>query len=220
MAGALASYPAFRPHRAAGADLRLTVARAGERQLRREAANRYRAACPPVPLSVWAVLRGAISHALAPGGALLHTACAAIGGRAMLFLAPPEGGKTTVIDLLEGEANLVGDEAAAVFPDPERPGHFRVQGTACWSGRFRMGAAGSFPVAALCFLRKGPLAAVPMTGPAALRELLPQCYLTDRPRAAAEVLDFGLALVASAPAFGLTFPLGADLAPALRRILD
>ncbi len=214
LAVAFASYPSLRAEGSRPPDVQLLLSHA--ERMRWDPGPHPSGACPPEPLALWILLRSAIARALAPEGAVLHSAAAAIDGRALLFLAPPGGGKTTIIDLLEPDAELIGDELVAVTPDPARGG-FRVQGTPCWSGRFREGAAGSFPVSAICFLRKGALDLAPLPRPAALRELLPQCYLTDRPRAAVETLDFATALLARTPAYALTFPLGASLAPWLRR---
>ena len=178
------------------------------------------AACPADGLSFVPILRAAMTQALAPDGALLHAAGAVLDGRGLLFVAPSGGGKTTVSNLIAGEATLLSDETMCVRPDPARPGRYVIYGTCFWSGPAHPGKAGAFPLEAIFFLRKGPLRIEPLARPAALAELLAQLHLPLGPTAVGDSLAFAAKSLAKTPAYSLRFALRESPVPALRTLLQ
>lgn len=167
-----------------------------------------------------AVLRAAMCQALAPEGALLHAAGASIDGQGFLFVAPSEGGKTTVSGLLSREAVLLSDETICVRPDPDRPGRYAIYGTCFWSGPAYPSRAGAVPLEAVCFLRKGALSLTPLSRRQALRELLAQLHLPIDPEAPRHALAFADRLLSGTPAFALTFALDSNPVPLLRALRE
>ena len=148
------------------------------------------------------------------GGALLHGAAMVIDGQAMLCVAPSEGGKTTLCGKVAGRAPVLSDETVALRLDLQKP---RVAGTPFWSGEPLPTASGLFPLAAICFLRKGPNQLTPMGQREALSELLLEWHLPERPDAAADALARANALVSAVPLFALHSTLDGDPLPLLRR---
>lgn len=177
------------------------------------------AACSPDGLSFVPVLRAAMCQALAPEGALVHAAGAVLDGEGLLFVAPSGGGKTTLSNLIADEATLLSDETVCVRPDPVRPGHYAIYGTCFWSGPAHPGRAGAFPLAALCFLRKGPLELRPLQRLAALPELLREIHLPLTLDATTNSLAVATRLLQRTPAFSLQFPLAVSPISELRTTL-
>ncbi|MHB8416996.1 MAG: hypothetical protein ACYDCL_02900 [Myxococcales bacterium] len=174
-----------------------------------------RAESPIDDQSLEAVLRAAMCQALAPEGALLHAAGAAIDGAGFLLVAPSGGGKTTISRLLSRTATILSDETICVRPDPGRPGRYVIYGTCFWSGPAYPSRAGALPLRAVCFLRKGELSLAPLSRPRALRELLAELHLPIGAGAAPHSLDFADRLLAGTPAFTLSFALDSDPRPLL-----
>jgi hypothetical protein len=209
----------------AGSDRRRSVLRADLR-VGREARwvpgdeGTAAAESPLDELAFVAVLRAAMCQALAPEGALLHAAGASIDGQGFLFVAPSEGGKTTVSGLLSREAVLLSDETICVRPDADRPGRYAIYGTCFWSGPVYPSRAGAVPLKAVCFLRKGALSLTPLSRRQALRELLAQLHLPIDPGAPRHALAFADRLVSGTPAFALTFALDSDPVPLLRALRE
>jgi hypothetical protein len=166
-----------------------------------------------------AVLRAAMCQALAPEGALLHAAGVALDEQGILLVAPSGGGKTTISRLLSTHADILSDETLGIRRDVLSPGHYLLYGSCLWSGPLYPSRAGGFPLRAICFLRKGALGCAPIARSQALRELLRELYLPIGPTAAADALAFASQLLEAVPACALRFPLNADPAPELRRLL-
>jgi hypothetical protein len=168
-----------------------------------------------------AVLRAALCDALAPHGALLHAAGAVVRGKAVLFIAPSGGGKSTLSNLIGESFPLLSDETICLRPSREGSGEYLAYGTCFWSSLSpRSGPHSGFPIAALCFLEKGPLRCVPLGKRQALRGLLAEYHLREAPSAAFESLNFAHQILARVPAHRLRFPLGADLASLLDSLVS
>jgi hypothetical protein len=162
-----------------------------------------------------AALRGILGSALdRRGGALLHGAGIVVDGKAVLCIAPSEGGKTTLCGKIAGRAPILSDETVALRLDDNLP---RLAGTLFWSGLSLPTAGGLFPLAAICFLRKGPEALLPLPQPQALSELLLEWHLPERPEASADALARASTLVAQLPLFTLRTTLEGDPLPLLQR---
>jgi hypothetical protein len=166
-----------------------------------------------------AVLRAAMCQALAPDGALLHAAGVVLDDQGFLLIAPSEGGKTTISRLLSSQADILSDETICVRPDPSRSSHYAIYGSCFWSGPAYPSRAGGFPLRAVCFLRKGPLALSPLPRACALRELLSELYLPIGSSAAVDSLAVASQLLASVSIRALYFSLDSDPAPLLRALL-
>ncbi len=159
-------------------------------------------------------LRGILVDALdRRGGALLHGAAVVVEGAAVLCIAPSDGGKTTLCGKLAGRVPVLSDETVALRLDLGGP---RLAGTPFWSGEPLPTASGLFPVAAICFLRKGPPHLTPLSRREALSELLLEWHLPERPAAAADALARATALVSTVPLFALRSTLESDPLPLLR----
>ena len=184
-----------------------------------EGRDRASAESPLDEDSFVAVLRAAMCQALSPEGALLHGAGVALDDQGILFIAPSEGGKTTISRLLSRQADILSDETVCVRPDPSRPGHYLLYGTCFWSGPAYPSRAGGFPLRAICFLRKGPIGLAPLPRLQALREMLSELHLPIGTTAVADSLAVADRLVASAPLHALSFALDSDPAPLLRSLL-
>jgi hypothetical protein len=179
----------------------------------RQGPDTARATSPRDADALVAVLRAALCDALAPDGALLHAAGVIVRDRALLFLAPSGGGKSTLSRLVGDRFPLLSDETVCVRPSRDGSGYL-AYGTSLWStaGPKRIPERG-FPLAALCFLEKGPLKWARLARRKALRELMVQYHLRLSPGAATESLDFGLRLLEEVAAYRLRFPVDAQLEP-------
>lgn len=83
-------------------------------------------------------------------GCLLHSSGVILEGRGLLFVGHSEAGKSTMVKMLQGKAEILCDDRNIVRREPEG---FRVYGT--WShGEVPLVSAASAPLAAICFLRK------------------------------------------------------------------
>jgi hypothetical protein len=186
----------------------------------REGPGLARAFSPRDAESLEAVLRAALCDALSPDGALLHAAGAVVQDRALLFLALSGGGKSTVSRLVGDRFQLLSDETVCVRPAPDDSGYL-AYGTCFWStaGPKQYPSRG-FPLAALCFLAKGPLACASLDRREALRLLMAQYHLRSSPEAGGESLEFGLRLLDQVPAYRLRFPIDARLDPLLESLAE
>jgi hypothetical protein len=163
-------------------------------------------------------LRGILVTALdRRGGALLHGAAVVVGGRAVLCIAPSEGGKTTLCGKVGGRAPVLSDETVALRLDGPAP---QLAGTPFWSGEPLPTAGGLFPLAAICFLRKGPERLMPLGQREALSELLLEWHLPERPSAAADALARASSLISKVPLFALHTTLEGDPLPLLREAAE
>ncbi len=161
-----------------------------------------------------AALRGILGSALdRRGGALLHGAGVVVDGQAVLCIAPSEGGKTTLCGKVAGRAIVLSDETVALRLDNSP----QLAGTLFWSGPALPTAKGLFPLSAICFLRKGPEALLPLAQPQALSELLLEWHLPERPGAMPDALSRAKALVSQVPLFTLRTTLEGDPLPLLRK---
>ncbi len=159
-------------------------------------------------------LRGILVTALdRRGGALLHGAGVVVDGLAVLCVAPSEGGKTTLCGKVAGRAPVLSDETVALRLDGPGP---QLAGTPFWSGERLPTTSELFPLAAICFLRKGPAKLASITRAKALGELLLEWHLPERPDAAADALARANALVSTVPLFTLHSTLEGDPLPLLR----
>jgi hypothetical protein len=166
------------------------------------------------PGELSAALRGVLVEALdRRGGALLHGAAAVLDGKAILCIAPSEGGKTTLCGKVAGRTPVLSDETVALRLDGPSP---RLSGTPFWSGERLPTESGLFPLAAICFLRKGTMRLAPMAGPDALAELLLEWHLPERPGAASDALSRANLLISLVPLFTLQSTLEGDPLPLLR----
>ncbi len=83
-------------------------------------------------------------------GCYLHAGGAILGGKGLLFAGHSEAGKSTIAEMLEGKAEILGDERIIVRRHPEG---FRIYGT--WShGDASPVSAFSAPLRGIFFLRK------------------------------------------------------------------
>jgi MoaA/NifB/PqqE/SkfB family radical SAM enzyme len=81
---------------------------------------------------------------------LFHSSGVILDGRGLLFVGHAEAGKSTLIKMLQGKAEILCDDHNIVRRWPEC---FRVHGT--WShGEVPLVSAASAPLAAICFLQK------------------------------------------------------------------
>ena len=83
-------------------------------------------------------------------GCYLHASGVSIKGRGLLFMGHSDAGKSTMVKLLKGKAEILCDDRMIVRKEPDG---FRVHGT--WShGEVPDVSAASAPLAAIFFLRK------------------------------------------------------------------
>jgi MoaA/NifB/PqqE/SkfB family radical SAM enzyme len=83
-------------------------------------------------------------------GCVLHSSGVILEGQGLLFVGHSEAGKSTLVKMLQGRAEILCDDRNIVRRGPEG---FRVYGT--WShGEVPLVSASSAPLMALCFLRK------------------------------------------------------------------
>jgi MoaA/NifB/PqqE/SkfB family radical SAM enzyme len=81
---------------------------------------------------------------------VLHSSGAILNGQGLLFVGHSQAGKSTMVKMLQGKAEILCDDRNIVRRWPEG---FRVHGT--WShGDVPLVSAASAPLAAICFLRK------------------------------------------------------------------
>lgn len=84
------------------------------------------------------------------GGAFVHAAGVRLNGSGLLFAGPSEAGKSTIVKMLTGRAEVLCDDRMIVRKDA---GGFRIHGT--WShGEVPDVSPGSAPLRALLFLRQ------------------------------------------------------------------
>ncbi len=184
-----------------------------------EGNGRARAESPFESASFDAVLRAAMCQALAPTGALIHAAGVVLDEQGILFLPPSEGGKTTISRLLSGRADILSDETICLRPAVGGTSRYSIYGSCFWSGPVYPSRAGGFPLRTICFLRKGPLGVAAITRSQALVELLRELHLPPGPSAAADALTLASQLLETIPSYAFRFPLDADPAPELRKLL-
>lgn len=122
-----------------------------------------------------AVLRVIVAILLAThGGLLLHASSVSLGGKAFVFPARPEGGKSTIVRLLQG-GEVIGDELVAVRRIHE---DVTVYGTPFWNA----GPEGApppvqAPAKAICLLTKADSASATMLEPVKMAaKMLPHIY--------------------------------------------
>ncbi len=166
-----------------------------------------------------AVCRAALSQALdSRGGALIHGAAVVIDGRAILLIAPSEGGKTTVCGLLDrAGVPVLSDETLALRPRTDGPA-FDVHGTFFWSGPVLGTIAGGWPIHAIGFLEKGPLAARRISPAEALARFLPEWHVEGDEPSAAQALNLATQVVESTHGYRFSFGRD-DPPPAVRELL-
>lgn len=135
------------------------------------------------------------------GAVLVHAAAVAANGRALLLLAPAEGGKTTLSGYLS-ETQLLSDEAVLLFREGAAT---RVAGTPVWSRGARAPGNASAPLAAVLLLEKGSENRLsPASAALALESVLRQTYAPPG-RPAASVFAFLRRAVEGVPAFRFRF---------------
>jgi hypothetical protein len=167
-----------------------------------------------------AICRAALSQAAGErGGALLHGAAAVLESRAVLLIAPSEGGKTTLCGRL-GKAGVpvLSDETIVLR---RRPGEqaFDVHGTFFWSGPVLRTLGGAWPVRAVALLQKGPLRAERVSPASALASFLPEWHVDHDASAASRALATAAEVLESAPAYRLSFDRN-DSPRSLRELLQ
>jgi hypothetical protein len=165
------------------------------------------------PADLTAGLRGMLVSALDPrGGGLLHGAGVVLDGQAILCVAPSEGGKTTLCGKIAGRVPVLSDETVALWLEETAP---KLAGTFFWSGAPLLTAAGNFPLAAICFLEKGGVGLASIERSEALRALLLEWHLPERPGGAADTLARAERLLARVRSFRLRTDLDTDPFPLL-----
>lgn len=168
------------------------------------------------PELIGASLRGLLVTALdAVDGALVHGAAAVLGGRAVLCIAPSEGGKTTLCGKLAGRVPVLSDETLALRLQPA----LEVSGTFWWSGARLPSLGGLFPLGAICFLQKGGERLQPLDRPTALRALLAEWHLPAGAGAAQTAMARAERLL-GLPFWALHTELATDPLPLLQRSLQ
>jgi hypothetical protein len=162
---------------------------------------------------VSAAVRGMLVAALdARQGALLHGAGAVLSGRAVLCIAPSEGGKTTLCGKLRGRAPILSDETIALWLEGGKP---ELAGTCFWSGPKLPTATGRFPLAAVCFLKQGGEGLEPIARAEAVGALLAEWHLPERPNAISDALERASRLLSVVPFVRLRSRLESDPLPLL-----
>jgi MoaA/NifB/PqqE/SkfB family radical SAM enzyme len=138
------------------------------------------------------------------GGVFLHAAGVRLGGRGMLFAGPSEAGKSTLVKMLRGRADILCDDRMIVR---RSPGGFRIHGT--WShGEVPEVSPDSAPLETLFLLRQSRDNRLERIedGRVAVRELLPRII---RPLVTADwwgdVLSLAEEIVRSVPIYRLHF---------------
>jgi hypothetical protein len=157
-----------------------------------------------------AICRAAMSQALSQeGGALIHAAAAIVDGRAILLVAPSEGGKTTLSGLLASAgAPILSDETIALRPLVGGGGErFNAYGTFFWSGPTLPTVPGGWPLQAVAFLEKGPLGAEPLPQAEALGRFLREWHVASDTESVSRALRIATKILESAPAHRLSFGL-------------
>ncbi|MHB1844355.1 MAG: hypothetical protein ACYCWW_05910 [Deltaproteobacteria bacterium] len=157
------------------------------------------------PSNVGAVVRAATAHAVFPKGALLHSAGIVIEGRAVLCVAPSGGGKSTLSRRAADRAPVLSDETVCVRWN--EPGEPLLYGSRFWSGDPLPSLAGGHPLAAICFLRKGPPELRPLGKARAFRELMAETHIPDRPEGFTTIGGFIAGLIERLPCWELSFSL-------------
>jgi hypothetical protein len=155
-----------------------------------------------------AICRAAMSQALGnEDGALVHAAAAVVDGKAVLLVAPSEGGKTTVSGLLaQAGIPILSDETIALRVARGHNG-IDAYGTFFWSGPELPTLQGAWPVHAVAFLEKGPLEARELSAGSALARLLGEWHVAPDDTAVAQTLHIATKLLERVPASTLSFEL-------------
>ena len=138
------------------------------------------------------------------GGAFVHAAGVRMNGRGFVFAGPSEAGKSTIVRLVGGRADILCDDRVIIRKDI---GGFRVHGT--WNhGEIPRVSPGSAPLRAVFFLRQAKENRIERVDDpkAVLRDFLPRLV---RPLVSAEWWEAALALaediVREVPFFDLFF---------------
>ena len=202
------------PPRGIGDDEDLAVARSADRWTISRgdfyaewdpASRRGRVRQNAFPYALDSVIRIVHSLVLAEsGGFLLHAASAIRCGRAFIFSGVSGAGKTTVSRLAPADVTLLTDEISYIRKAEDG---YRAFGTPFAGELGRPGANLAAPIAALYFLKQGPLdAARPLETSAAARRLLRNILFFAADRGLVERL-FAIAceFVSSVPIYELTF---------------
>jgi hypothetical protein len=158
-----------------------------------------------------AICRAAMSQALGnEDGALVHAAAAVVDGRAILLVAPSEGGKTTISGLLARTGiPILSDETIALRIASDRDG-IDAYGTFFWSGPVLPTLQGAWPVHAIAFLEKGPLGARALSAGSALARLLREWHVAPDDAAVTQTLAIATKLLERVPASALSFELSSS----------
>jgi hypothetical protein len=202
--------PGFTSSGAASPDLTVTLRATGSLSYRAISAERGVAELSLGPGALGghlsAICRAALSHALGNrGGALIHGAAAVIDGRAVLLVAPSEGGKTTICGLLAREGiPVLSDETIALRPRSLGES-FDAHGTFFWSGPVLQTLEGGWPVQAIGLLEKGALGAQPISPAAALGRFLPEWHVDHDEPSAERALATAAKMLESTHAYRLCF---------------
>ncbi len=151
------------------------------------------------------------------GGVFLHAAGVRLGGRGLLFAGPSEAGKSTIVKMLKGRADVLCDDRMVVRRSPDG---FRIHGT--WShGEVPDVSPGSAPAKALFFLRQARENRLEriMDSRRAARELLPRII---RPLVTADwwrsVFSLAEEIVRSVPIYDLHFDKTGDIVSRLEEM--
>ncbi len=151
------------------------------------------------------------------GGVFLHAAGVRLDGRGLLFAGPSEAGKSTIVKMLRGRAEVLCDDRMVVRRSPEG---FRIHGT--WShGEVPDVSPGSASLEALFVLRQSRenrLERVEDSGDA-FREILPRIV---RPLVTADwwddVLTIAEEIVRTVPVYLLHFDTSGEIVEHLERM--
>lgn len=138
------------------------------------------------------------------GGVFVHAAAVDMDGRGLLFAGPSAAGKSTVVKLIGGRAEVLCDDRVVVRGSPEG---FRVHGT--WNhGEVDRVSPGSAPLRAVFFLRQAGENRIDRIGDAraVLKDFLPRLV---RPLVSADwwarALAVAEAIVREVPFYDLRF---------------
>ena len=172
----------------------------------------------PLEEDLVASLRGMLVMALdRRGGALVHSAGVLIDDRAILCVAPPGGGKTTLCGKVAGRLPVLSDETLAIWMDAGVPA---LAGTSLWSGDSLPTQLGRFPLAAICFLAKGEEGVSTIARAEALRALLTEWHLPPQPGATQVALRRADWLLSEVRNVRLSTRLETDPVPLLKHVLQ
>lgn len=162
------------------------------------------------------------------GGGLIHGGLVVQQGEAVLFLAPPGGGKTTTLGSSTDEWQVLGDDSALIWPSAD--GNWQASPMPTWSclikqtepiSSGKLALAESYPVKAIIYLNK--TTSIQLSNLAAI-EAAPLIYRSLNEYTATILADplyrkdffrTACSVARNLPCYRLGLPLGANIWPLL-----